>query len=92
MDYEAANGDRYDGSFYLDAARRPQTNSALTDSRPADEAPRYERDNRSVSPRPIRDDGDSGRRRSASPAGNGDRYANFRPSQPIWFFSLSLFD
>ncbi|KAF3808018.1 putative RNA-binding protein C25G10.01 [Colletotrichum gloeosporioides] len=50
MDYEAANGDRYD-----------------------DEAPRYERDNRSASPRPIRDDGDSGRRRSASPAGNGDR-------------------
>ncbi|KAI8151981.1 putative RNA-binding protein [Colletotrichum sp. SAR 10_70] len=60
MDYEAANGDRYD-----------------------DEAPRYERDNRSASPRPIRDDGDSGRRRSASPAGNGDRYANFRPSQPM---------
>ncbi|KAL0933011.1 transformer-sr ribonucleoprotein [Colletotrichum truncatum] len=50
MDYEAANGDRYD-----------------------DEAPRYERDNRSASPRPLRDDGDSGRRRSASPSGNGDR-------------------
>ncbi|OHW96688.1 transformer-sr ribonucleoprotein [Colletotrichum incanum] len=50
MDYEAANGDRYD-----------------------DEAPRYERDNRSASPRPARDDGDSGRRRSASPSGNGDR-------------------
>ncbi|TDZ34651.1 putative RNA-binding protein [Colletotrichum trifolii] len=50
MDYEPANGDRYD-----------------------DEAPRYERDNRSASPRPLRDDGDSGRRRSASPSGNGDR-------------------
>ncbi|KOS17315.1 putative RNA-binding protein [Escovopsis weberi] len=48
MDYEAANGDRYE-----------------------DEAPRYERDNRSASPRPIRDDNGS-RRRSASPAGNAD--------------------
>ncbi|KAH7309423.1 hypothetical protein B0I35DRAFT_482199 [Stachybotrys elegans] len=49
MDYEAANGDRYD-----------------------DEPPRYERDNRSASPRPIRDDNDGGRRRSASPNGNAD--------------------
>ncbi|KAK5995830.1 putative RNA-binding protein C25G10.01 [Cladobotryum mycophilum] len=48
MDYEAANGDRYD-----------------------DEAPRYERDNRSASPRPLRDDTGS-RRRSASPTGNAD--------------------
>ncbi|PNY29740.1 RNA-binding protein, partial [Tolypocladium capitatum] len=37
-----------------------------------DEAPRYERDNRSASPRPIRDDNDGGRRRSASPNGNTD--------------------
>lgn len=49
MDYEAANGDRYE-----------------------DEAPRYERDNRSASPRPARDDHDGGRRRSASPNGNQD--------------------
>ncbi|KAK7425439.1 hypothetical protein QQZ08_008118 [Neonectria magnoliae] len=49
MDYEAANGDRYE-----------------------DEGPRYERDNRSASPRPLRDDNDGGRRRSASPNGNQD--------------------
>ncbi|GJD03783.1 RNA recognition domain-containing protein [Colletotrichum higginsianum] len=73
MDYEAANGDRYDGSFYLDTNRRSQHDEALTDVRDTDEAPRYERDNRSASPRPARDDGDSGRRRSASPSGNGDR-------------------
>ncbi|KAF6836106.1 RNA-binding protein C25G10.01 [Colletotrichum musicola] len=71
MDYEAANGDRYDGSFHLDDTRH--RDYALTDYRLADEAPRYERDNRSASPRPLRDDGDSGRRRSASPSGNGDR-------------------
>uniref|UniRef100_A0A8H7KB24 Uncharacterized protein n=1 Tax=Bionectria ochroleuca TaxID=29856 RepID=A0A8H7KB24_BIOOC len=45
MDYETANGDRYE-----------------------DEAPRYDRDNRSASPRPPRDDNDEPRRRSASPA------------------------
>ncbi|KAI0969859.1 hypothetical protein F4678DRAFT_157152 [Xylaria arbuscula] len=45
MDYETANGDRYD-----------------------DDGPRYERDQRSASPRASRDDGiDSTRRRSASP-------------------------
>jgi len=44
MDYEDANGDRYE-----------------------DEAPRYERDNRSASPRPARDDNDGPRRRSISP-------------------------
>ncbi|KAI0515352.1 hypothetical protein F5B22DRAFT_646627 [Xylaria bambusicola] len=45
MDYETANGDRYD-----------------------DDGPRYERDQRSASPRASRDDGiDSSRRRSASP-------------------------
>jgi len=49
MDYEDANGDRYE-----------------------DETPRYERDNRSASPRPSRDDNDGSRRRSASPGGNGD--------------------
>ncbi|KAM5356364.1 hypothetical protein ACJ41O_003010 [Fusarium nematophilum] len=48
MDYEAANGDRYE-----------------------DEAPRYERDNRSASPRP-RDDNEGSRRRSASPSGHAD--------------------
>ncbi|KAJ0298453.1 hypothetical protein COL5a_009571 [Colletotrichum fioriniae] len=73
MDYEAANGDRYDGSFFLDTDRPPKHDEALTDQRDTDEAPRYERDNRSASPRPARDDGDSGRRRSASPSGNGDR-------------------
>ncbi|EMR67437.1 hypothetical protein MGN70_004329 [Eutypa lata] len=51
MDYESANGDRYD-----------------------DEAPRYERDPRSASPRPSRDDGmEISRRRSASPGANHDR-------------------
>ncbi|OAR01030.1 hypothetical protein LLEC1_01337 [Akanthomyces lecanii] len=38
-----------------------------------DEAPRYERDNRSASPRPGRDDIDTGRRRSASPTAHPDR-------------------
>lgn len=37
-----------------------------------DEAPRYERDNRSASPRPGRDEVDTGRRRSASPAAHPD--------------------
>ncbi|KJZ75655.1 hypothetical protein HIM_04812 [Hirsutella minnesotensis 3608] len=37
-----------------------------------DEPPRYERDNRSASPRPMRDDNDGMRRRSASPNGNAD--------------------
>ncbi|RYP73330.1 hypothetical protein DL771_003759 [Monosporascus sp. 5C6A] len=51
MDYESANGDRYD-----------------------DEAPRYERDQRSASPRASRDDGmETSRRRSASPGANHDR-------------------
>jgi len=49
MDYEAANGDRYE-----------------------DEGPRYERDNRSASPRPVREDNEESRRRSASPNGNPD--------------------
>ncbi|KAI0157348.1 RNA-binding domain-containing protein [Xylariaceae sp. FL1272] len=45
MDYETANGDRYD-----------------------DDGPRYDRDQRSASPRASRDDGiDDSRRRSASP-------------------------
>ncbi|PHH84215.1 hypothetical protein CDD83_2304 [Cordyceps sp. RAO-2017] len=37
-----------------------------------DEPPRYERDNRSASPRPSRDDTDVLRRRSTSPNGNAD--------------------
>ncbi|KAI1319189.1 RNA-binding domain-containing protein [Xylariaceae sp. FL0255] len=50
MDYETANGDRYD-----------------------DDGPRYERDQRSASPRPSRDDPiDSSRRRSASPGNTQD--------------------
>ncbi|KAL7943009.1 hypothetical protein V8C42DRAFT_144991 [Trichoderma barbatum] len=56
MDYEAANGDRYD-----------------------DEAPRYERDNRSASPRPARDDTGS-RRRSMSPPGLPD--VNIKDAPP----------
>jgi hypothetical protein len=44
----------------------------LTPSLDTDEAPRYERDQRSASPRQMRDDTDSGRRRSASPATNTD--------------------
>lgn len=43
----------------------------IADATP-DEVPRYERDNRSASPRPVREDIDNGRRRSASPGGNGD--------------------
>ncbi|KAG6016542.1 hypothetical protein E4U54_001109 [Claviceps lovelessii] len=35
-----------------------------------DDAPRYDRDNRSASPRPARDDNDGCRRRSISPNGN----------------------
>ncbi|KAH8652455.1 hypothetical protein BX600DRAFT_95052 [Xylariales sp. PMI_506] len=50
MDYETADGDRYE-----------------------DEAPRYDRDQRSASPRPPRDDGRDARR-SASPGGNADRH------------------
>jgi hypothetical protein len=53
MDYEAANGDRYE-----------------------DEGPRYERDNRSASPRPVREDNEESRRRSASPNGNPDQYVS----------------
>lgn len=56
MDYEAANGDRYE-----------------------DEAPRYERDNRSASPRPARDDAGS-RRRSMSPSGLVD--SNIKDAPP----------
>ncbi|KAI2602421.1 RNA-binding domain-containing protein [Hypoxylon sp. NC1633] len=51
MDYEDANGDRFD-----------------------DDGPRYERDQRSASPRASREDGiDGPRRRSASPTANQDR-------------------
>ncbi|ORY71742.1 uncharacterized protein BCR38DRAFT_480230 [Pseudomassariella vexata] len=38
-----------------------------------DDGPRYERDQRSASPRASRDDGHDSRRRSASPNGHGDR-------------------
>lgn len=44
-----------------------------------DEAPRYERDNRSASPRP-RDDNEGSRRRSASPGGHGDRFVSMSPT------------
>ncbi|KAG5968656.1 hypothetical protein E4U57_005186 [Claviceps arundinis] len=37
-----------------------------------DEGPRYDRENRSASPRPARDDNDGGRRRSISPNGNNE--------------------
>lgn len=74
MDYEAANGDRYEGLFGLCPLRFPQHASLL---RPClDEAPRYERDNRSASPRGARDDHEGSRRRSASPNGSNDRYVN----------------
>lgn len=95
MDYEAANGDRFEGQSQSSPAQLHQsatsTTSASTRLRggpysavydintndpSTDEAPRYERDQRSASPR--RDDGhDSSRRRSASPSGNGDPYVNF---------------
>jgi transformer-2 protein len=78
MDYEAANGDRYEGQSSPFTFRAPtrSSNIKLTADAITDEAPRYERDNRSASPRPLRDDVDGGRRRSASPSGNGDRYAS----------------
>lgn len=47
----------------------------ITDLPVLDEAPRYERDNRSASPRP-RDDNEGSRRRSASPGGHGDRFVS----------------
>lgn len=40
-----------------------------------DDVTRYDRDNRSASPRPTRDETDSGRRRSASPNGNTESIA-----------------
>lgn len=70
MDYESANGDRYDGILSLIPTfhYQPLTRIQL------DEAPRYERDPRSASPRPSRDDGmEISRRRSASPGANHDR-------------------
>ncbi|PFH58172.1 hypothetical protein XA68_14076 [Ophiocordyceps unilateralis] len=45
---------------------------AVAGDRYDDEPPRYDRDNRSASPRPIRDENDGVRRRSASPNGNTD--------------------
>jgi hypothetical protein len=87
MDYENANGDRFDGESHLSAPQR-HASSVATQSRCrqsisppprtidadmciAEDAPRYERD-RSASPR--RDDGhESSRRRSMSPNGH-DRY------------------
>ena len=113
MDYEAASGDRYEGSsvfffsffsfFFcgLKSSRKEPLHHSqfilfarvlwflhhlpivaqlyisghfLSNFLITDEAPRYERDNRSASPRPARDDNDGARRRSASPAGNGDRW------------------
>lgn len=85
MDYEAANGDRYEGqSFFVDVDRpdTTQADQTLTSDRVLDEAPRYERDNRSASPRPLRDDPEGGRRRSASP-GAGDRYVLTRYSDAL---------
>lgn len=86
MDYEAANGDRYEGTFCCCAHRRVPAFVnlpgslhdfiPLTHSFPTDEAPRYERDNRSASPRPLRDEHEGGRRRSASPGGNPDRFVH----------------
>ncbi|KAI9902917.1 hypothetical protein N3K66_002269 [Trichothecium roseum] len=52
---------------------------AASGDRYEDEAPRYERDNRSASPRPARDDNDGARRRSASPTGNGDSHMKDAP-------------
>ncbi|KAK8917611.1 putative RNA-binding protein [Metarhizium anisopliae] len=46
-----------------------------------DDAPRYDRDNRSASPRPTRDENDGGRRRSASPNGNAETIPK-EPSGP----------
>lgn len=72
MDYEAPNGDRYDGKFsrfHIVSALQ-----VLTFPLRIDEAPRYERDNRSASPRPGRDEIDTGRRRSGSPPAHPDRF------------------
>ena len=78
MDYENANGDRYEGQLdtRIDLLMRPRPISPGDLTRyGADDGPRYERDQRSASPRPMRDDGPDSRRRSASPNGNADRYA-----------------
>lgn len=76
MDYETANGDRFDGksdfAYYCISSIykiRHSTNTHI----PLDDGPRYERDQRSASPRASRDDGIDTRRRSASPAANQDR-------------------
>jgi hypothetical protein len=85
MDYENANGDRFDGELLLSCRHASSATIAVavSSTKPsnaengdadiciAEDAPRYERD-RSASPR--RDDGhDSSRRRSMSPNGH-DRY------------------
>ncbi|KAL2757146.1 hypothetical protein ACRALDRAFT_1069766 [Sodiomyces alcalophilus JCM 7366] len=75
MDYEGANGDRYDGQYrnnYVPIFPSHALALQLMPEFHLDETHRYERDNRSASPRPLRDDPDGSRRRSASPAGNGD--------------------
>lgn len=71
MDYENENGTRYEGNSPI-----PDGSSLASSARPmltlrAEEAPRYERDNRSASPRPQRRDPSPRRerRRSASPGG-----------------------
>lgn len=72
MDYEAPNGDRYDGK--ISQSSNVSAIQLLTFPLRIDEAPRYERDNRSASPRPGRDEIDTGRRRSASPTAHPDRF------------------
>lgn len=83
MDYENANGDRFDGKFHRESghasvappvARLDEIHAIQirdTDSSTTEDAPRYDRD-RSASPR--RDEvHESSRRRSMSPNGH-DRY------------------
>lgn len=76
MDYENANGDRYDGRQHASRAQlKFLCNSRLTNM-PLDEPRGYERDQRSASPRAMRDDPENGRRRSASPGTSADRYVH----------------
>lgn len=66
MDYEAPNGDRYEGKPVYETSMRCQIGRIVTNL-PTEDAPRYERDNRSASPRANRDEAETSRRRSASP-------------------------
>lgn len=81
MDYENSGGDRFDGMLdpldtrFTQRVSFPHRDSEIPPSETnlgplLDEAPRYDRDNRSASPRSDNGGNDSTRRRSASPGGD----------------------